>query len=245
MNNFLTPQEIVEMLIESGIKKSSLSYSKRLVMSIMAGMYIALGSHAFIVAYSNQFIRAAVFPVGLMLIVIVGGELFTGNCLMTFSLLRKKITISRYVQTLLQVFIGNFIGSIIIAALLIVSGYYSSDILKETINVIIEGKLNLSFIQAFTRGILCNMLVVMGVWFSSSAKDTIGKIFGCWFPVMLFVLSGYEHVVANMFFFPIGCYLDSSINIIEVLLRNILPVALGNFIGGGIIVPFVYNLVHK
>jgi len=217
---------------------------KRLLMSIMAGLYISLGAQGFMVTYENVFIRAAVFPVGLMLIVLVGGELYTGNCLMTFALLQKKIKVYDYIKSLLQVFTGNFIGALIVVALLYFGGVYNNQVLSETVVKIANAKLSLTFTQALSKGILCNILVSLGVWFATTSKDTTGKLLGCWFPVMLFVLTGYEHVVANMFYLPMAAIYDSTITISKILISNFLPVAIGNFIGGGILVPVVYYRVY-
>ncbi len=213
-------------------------------MSIMAGLYISLGAQGFMVTYENVFVRAAVFPVGLMLIVLVGGELYTGNCLMTFALLQKKIKAYDYIKSLLQVFAGNFIGALIVVALLYFGGVYNNQVLSETVVKIANAKLSLTFTQALSKGILCNILVSLGVWFATTSKDTTGKLLGCWFPVMLFVLTGYEHVVANMFYLPIAAIYDSTITISKILINNFLPVAIGNFIGGGILVPVVYYKVY-
>ncbi len=213
-------------------------------MSIMAGLYISLGAQGFMVTYENVFVRAAVFPVGLMLIVLVGGELYTGNCLMTFALLQKKIKAYDYIKSLLQVFTGNFIGALIVVALLYFGGVYNNQVLSETVVKIANAKLSLTFTQALSKGILCNILVSLGVWFATTSKDTTGKLLGCWFPVMLFVLTGYEHVVANMFYLPMAAIYDSTITISKILISNFLPVAIGNFIGGGILVPVVYYRVY-
>jgi len=240
----LTPKETSEALIVIAQNKVAMTVKNRMIMSIMAGIYISLGAQGFIVAYENLFLRAAVFPVGLMLIVLVGGELYTGNCLMTFAFLQKKITLGEFIKNLLQVFLGNLIGALLVAALLYFGGVYSNAALTETIVKIANSKLQLTFIQALFRGILCNILVSLGVWFATTAKDTTGKILGCWFPVMLFVLCGYEHIVANMFYLPMAAIFDHSITVSKIIIDNFIPVALGNFIGGGILVPMMYYRVY-
>ncbi|WMJ77740.1 MULTISPECIES: formate/nitrite transporter family protein [unclassified Sedimentibacter] len=243
-NVCLTPKETSEALIESAQKKVAMTVKKRYIMSIMAGLYISLGAQGFMVTYDNLFIRAAVFPVGLMLIVLVGGELFTGNCLMTFALLHKKITFKDYMSSLLQVLIGNLIGALVAVGFLYFGGIYNNPAMAETVVNIANSKLSLSFTEALFKGILCNVLVSLGVWFATTSKDTTGKILGCWFPIMLFVLCGYEHVVANMFYLPMAMIVDSAITISEVVLDNFIPVAIGNFIGGGILVPIMYYRVY-
>lgn len=246
MITHLTPKETSDALIESAQNKITMPTKKRLLMSIMAGMYISLGGHGFLVTFENVFIRASVFPVGLMLIVIVGGELFTGNCLMTFALLQGKIKVYDYFKSLVQVLLGNFIGCLLIVSLLYLGGIYNNPALSEPIAQLANIKLSLTLTEAITRGILCNILVTLGVWFSTAAKDTTGKLLGCWFPIMLFALSGYEHIVANMFFMPMAVLLNPTISTLDILLNNFLPVTIGNFIGGGILVPVVYyKIYHK
>lgn len=240
----LTPKETSEALIVTAQNKVAMTVPKRMIMSIMAGLYISLGAQGFMVTYENLFLRAAVFPVGLMLIVLVGGELYTGNCLMTFAYLQKKITLKDYTKSLLQVFLGNLIGALIVVGLLYLGGVYNNTALSETIVKIANSKLSLTFMQSLSKGILCNILVSLGVWFATTAKDTTGKILGCWFPVMLFVLCGYEHVVANMFYLPMAAIFDHSITAANVIVDNFIPVALGNFIGGGILVPMMYYRVY-
>jgi formate/nitrite transporter len=239
----LSPKETSDALIETSIKKASYTTVKRLLLGFMAGIYIALGSQGFLVTYDNALIRASVFPVGLMLIVLVGGELFTGNCLMTFGLIQKEITLRDYLKTLAQVLLGNFLGALFIVALLYFGGVYNKPELAEAVIKVAKAKTSLSFVQVLFKGILCNILVALGVWFASASKDLTGKLLGCWFPVMLFVLCGYEHVVANMFFLPMGAVLDSSITISKIA-ANLIPAALGNFIGGGLVLPIIYNKVY-
>lgn len=216
----------------------------RLLMSIMAGLYISLGAQGFIVTYDNAFIRAAVFPVGLMLIVLVGGELFTGNCLMTVALLQKKIKAGEYAKSLLQVLLGNFIGALLAVALLYFGGIYNNPAIQETVVRIATAKISLTFTEALCKGILCNILVTLGVWLATTSKDTTGKLLGCWFPIMLFVLCGYEHIVANMFYLPMAALFDSTITIYKVLINNFLPVTIGNLVGGGVLIPVVYHMAY-
>lgn len=239
----LSPKETSDALIQSSIRKASHSTAKRMLLSFVAGAYIALGGQGFLVAYDSPFIRAAVFPVGLMLIVLAGGELFTGNCLMTFGLIEKEITLKNYIKVLVQVFCGNFLGALFIVALLYFGGVYNNPVLAEAAVNVAKAKVSLSFVQVLSKGILCNILVTLGVWLATTAKDATGKMLGCWFPVMLFVFCGYEHVVANMFFLPIGAVLDSSVTLTQIL-GNLIPSAIGNYIGGGIVVPVIYHQVY-
>ncbi len=244
-NNYLTPKETADYISDLSCAKASMSVKKRFLLSFMAGLFISLGSQGFLTIYSDPFLRAAVFPVGLMLIILVGGELFTGNCLMTFGCLNKKINLKNFISSISQVWFGNLIGSLFVVLLVYFSGMYKPDsTLANTVATVANAKVSLSFTQILLKGILCNILVALGVWFAYTAKDTIGRLFGCWFPVMLFVLCGYEHCVANMFFLPLGALVDNSITITKIL-SNIIPATIGNFIGGGLLLPVFYFYSYR
>ncbi len=244
-SNYLTPKETADYVSELSVIKAGMGVKKRFLLSFMAGVFISLGSQGFLTIYSNLFLRAAVFPVGLMLIVLVGGELFTGNCLMTFGILNKKINWRSFASSISQVFIGNLIGSLFVVLVVYFSGMYKpGSVLADTIAAVAKAKVSLTFTQILLKGILCNILVALGVWFAYTAKDTTGRLFGCWFPVMLFVLCGYEHCVANMFFLPLGALVDNSISITQII-GNIIPATIGNFIGGGLLIPVFYHYAYN
>lgn len=243
-NNYLTPKETADYVTELSVTKANMKVNKRFLLSFMGGFYIALGGQGFLTMYADPFLRAAVFPVGLMLIILVGGELFTGNCLMTFGSLNKKISVKQLVSSISQVWFGNLIGSLAVVLLVYYSGMYKPDsVLATTIATVAKAKVSQSFVQILSKGIICNILVALGVWFAYTAKDTIGKLFGCWFPVMLFVLCGYEHCIANMFFLPLGALIDNSITITQII-GNLIPSTIGNFIGGGLLLPVLYYQVY-
>jgi len=250
----LTPTEVAEATIKAGIKKANLSSMQMILLGIFAGMFIGFGSHAYITVIQTlgnidtgfaKFMGAAVFPVGLMLVLIAGGELFTGNNLMTLALKDKKITLKKMLKNWCLVYIGNFIGSIILALVISKIGLYNSGAaITEKAIAIAQGKVGLSFEVAFFRGILCNIIVVLAVWISYAAKDITGKIFAVWFPVMMFVLSGFEHSIANMFFLSLGKLLGGNLSWGEICTNNLLPVTLGNILGGAVIVPVVYYICY-
>lgn len=249
----LSPVEVAEATIITGIKKAELSYFKMILLGVFAGMYIGFGAHADITVMQtlcefdigfSKFLGAAVFPVGLMLVLIAGAELFTGNNLMALALLDKKITLKQMLKNWGLVYIGNFIGSVALAWLLSESGLYVSQLMVAKAIGIAEAKISLTFIDAFIRAILCNMLVVLAVWFATASKDIVGKIFAVWFPIMLFVLSGFEHSIANMFFIPLGKFVGFDISWANIWIKNLIPVTLGNIVGGAIIVPIVYYLCY-
>ena len=250
----LTPPEIVKATINAGINKANLNSLQMILLGILAGAFIGFGAHANIVVSQTigsfdvgiaKLLGAGVVPVGLMLVVVGGAELFTGNNLMTLALFDKKITLKQMLKNWSLVYIGNIIGSVLLAYIIVKSDLYKSgsDLSNKAL-AISEGKLALTLQGAILRGILCNIIVVIAVWLSSASKDVIGKIFAIWFPIMLFVLSGFEHSVANMFFIPLGKFLGGNFSWTEIWVNNLIPVTLGNIIGGALIIPGVYYLIY-
>lgn len=249
-----TPSEIAKSMVKSGISKANLSVLKMVLLGVLAGMFIGFGAHADIVVIQTlgksvdigfaKLLGAAVFPVGIMLVVMAGAELFTGNNLMALAVLKKEITLEQMLRNWIFVYIGNFIGSVLLAWLLSKSGLYGSEATMSKAVSIAQAKTSLTVTNALIKGILCNMLVVLGVWMQAGSKDMIGKIFALWFPIMLFVLSGYEHSIANMFFIPLGKFLGADISWTQIWIRNIIPVTIGNIIGGSMLIPIVYYFVY-
>lgn len=270
---FLSPGETVDAVIEAGCKKCSLSILRMFLLGIFAGMFIAFGgfassmvSHTMQNTGLSKFMGAAVFPVGLMLVVICGAELFTGNNLITLSVLDNRVTFSCMLKNWFFVYIGNFVGSVIIAVLILGSGLLntSGGALGGFFIKVAYSKVSLTFSQALIRGILCNILVVLAVCMAVASRDIVSKIWSCWFPIMLFVLSGFEHSIANMFFIPVGILskgnegLAWAAEIIGIsaqklsqltwgsfVLNNLIPVTVGNIIGGAVVVPLVYWYVYR
>lgn len=249
---FLAPKEMIEATIASGKKKASLTLLQMLLLGLLAGIYIGFGGFASITIMQTlknidvglmKFAGAMVFPVGLMLVVICGAELFTGNNLMVFSLLKKEIDGTALLRNWITVYAANFVGSVLLAYLIASGGYLQGSVRELAISIG-QNKMFSSFIVPLLRGILCNVLVVLAVMMATSSQDIISKIFSCWFPIMLFVLSGYEHSVANMFFLPLAKFGGLNVSWGEIFAKNLIPVTLGNIIGGAILVPLVYFAVY-
>ncbi|MFH1854089.1 MAG: formate/nitrite transporter family protein [Candidatus Omnitrophota bacterium] len=188
-----------------------------------------------------RFLAGSVFSVGLMLVLILGSELFTGNILMTIGLIYKKYSFTKVLRSWLVVYLGNLLGAIIIAWLVFKSGLMgSANNLSPTgviaVNIA-ESKMQLTFIEALCRGILCNMLVCLAVIMSIAARTVEGKILGIYFPIMAFVASGYEHSVANMYFLPAALMAKGGLTTdFFSIFNNLIPVTIGNIIGGLLIV---------
>jgi len=253
------------------VKKTTNDPFKLLVLGILAGVYIGFGGELstmighdaakFVGAGLAAFIKGAVFSTGLMLVVIAGAELFTGNNLITLSVLDGKSKLSGLLYNWSIVYVANLIGSVLLAYIMFGSG------LLEGKNVAVgaaalstaAAKSSLAFWPAFFRGILCNWLVCLAVWMALTSRNTIGKVWAIFFPIMAFVASGFEHSVANMYFIPIGMLLKGVNEVVAAataaglspeslanvgwygfLIKNELPVTLGNIIGGGFFVATLY-----
>lgn len=247
-----TPAQVAENYVKAGIGKVNLSTLRMLILGIFAGMYIAFGalaSQAASVTIASpsvaKFVGACIFPVGLMLVLVAGSELFTGNCLLVIPLLEKKVTLLQVIKSWILVYLGNMIGSLLVAFLACTGHVYTlyDSKMAETVVSTAAAKCALPFSDALIKGILCNILVCLAVWVSFAAKELAGKIIALYLPVVVFVLCGYEHSVANMYFIPAGLFASAAYQIPakaltagSFLLSNLLPVTIGNMIGGALIV---------
>lgn len=249
-----SPAEIAGIWIENGIKKAGLSIGKMLVLGIMAGAFIGFGSFVFVLATAAggdafqavmaKLTGAALFPVGLMMVILCGAELFTGNNLMTLALMDKKISAADMLKNWGVVYIGNFIGSLLIAFLFAKSGLLT-DAAAERAIAIAGAKTSIPFMPALIRGILCNMLVVLACWMQAGSKELVGKIFAIWFPIMFFVFAGFEHSIANMTYIPMGIFLGADVSWGAMITANLIPVTIGNLIGGAALVPLAYYYAYR
>ena len=253
--------------------KASLSIPNLLLLGILAGMFIAFGALGSTVVSSGvggglgKLLGACVFPTGLILVVMAGAELFTGNCLMAGPALNGKVKWTGVLRNWCFVYLGNMLGSGIMVRLIMASGFLWNKDLTASFMSIAMAKCTLPFDAALLRGIGCNILVCGAVWMASGADHAAGKALCCFFPVMLFVLCGFEHSVANMFYVPLGVllgkYMGSSfiwhrfdvsyplpegyleqVTISAYLLKNLLPVTIGNIIGGAGL-SMIYARVHR
>jgi formate/nitrite transporter len=201
----------------------------------------------------TKFMSGAVFSLGLMLVIIAGAELFTGNNLMVSSVMTRDITVGRMLKRWGLVYVANFVGSLIVALLFVLSGLWkvSEGALGAAAVRVATAKVSLGFVEAFVRGIGCNWLVCLAVWMALAARQTVGKIFAIFFPIMGFVAIGFEHSVANMYFIPTGLFLHGWKDVAGVagsdsltwgafFVRNLIPVTLGNIVGGGLFVAMSY-----
>ena len=222
-------------------------FFKTLLLAILSGMFLsfaAIGStiaSTFIENYSvSKFMAAIVFPMGLILIILLKTELFTGNSLLIIPLLERNINFKQLIKNLLIVYIGNIIGSLIIA-LLIAKTPLVNKIGDAFINIM-NLKISFDFMTALVLGILCNFLVCMAVYLGTIVNTVVEKVIVIFIPIFLFIILSLEHSVANMFYLSIGYILDNTANLSTILLNNLLPVTIGNVIGGMVFGAIIWYL---
>ena len=268
------PAEMAEKAEETGVTKANLPVGTMFLLAVLAGAFIALGSVFSTTATAgnvgqlpfgvSKLIGGVTFSLGLILVVVAGAELFTGNNLAVMALANGKITVRQLLRGWLIVFAGNFVGSIATAAIIMVSGHYrfGNGAVGANALAIASAKCQLTFLQAIALGVLCNALVCLAIWLCYSARSTTDKILSIIFPITAFVAAGFEHCVANMYLIPIGIFIKSSAptsfwemtsssrNDFEALtwsnflLANLLPVTLGNIFGGSVMVGIVYWFIY-
>ena len=254
------PSEIYQQQLAAAEKKAALPLGKMLALGFLAGACIAFGAATSNMAAHGvanyglaRLVAGSVFPVGLILIVLVGAELFTGNNLMEMALVERRITAGRMLRNLVWVWLSNLAGSVAVAACVWGSGEWGSAghaLGAYTIKVA-AGKAALAPGAAVCSGILCNVLVCLAILAAASSKQTIGKIFAIWFPIMAFVLGGFEHSVANMYYLPAGLMalsdpvcaakaaelgIATGALTVAHAARNLLFVTIGNLVGGMVFV---------
>ncbi len=273
-NLYNTPLQLFEANIDMGETKASLPLLKCILLGMLAGAFIAFGgatSSAAIHNIPNQGLAKAlagcIFPVGLMMIVFVGGELFTGGCLMISGVISKKFSLFAMIKTLLIIYFSNMMGAVIIAVLVYFSGLldYTDGALGAFMIKIAYGKVTMDPFKAVCSGILCNILVCVAVLMAGASRDIVGKVWVIFFPIWAFVVGGWEHCVANMFYIPAGIittcnekYLMKAQELYGITAEqilehvnlggfgyNLLWVTIGNIIGGMFFVAIPLYLVHE
>lgn len=264
-----TPKEIADNYLKIAKAKSELPFLKAFLLAILAGLFIAfagIASAAASVTIENpsiaKLISACVFPAGLSMVVIAGSELFTGNNLMILGVLQKEIKFSAMIKNLIIVYFGNLVGSVLAAFFAFYGGIYSAFSNQFAVSVIKTAatKSSLPFGRAILLGIACNFLVCIAVWMSFAAKSAGGKIACVFFPIMTFVVSGFEHSIANMYYLTAGLltktnpvFLEeaakkgietANLTLENAIFHNLLPVTLGNMIGGMVLVGVFYWIIY-
>lgn len=266
-----TPREIVDANMDGAVQKANLGLSKMIAMGILAGMFIGVGGAASNTAAHSianvglaRVLSGCIFPVGLLMIVLVGAELFTGNCLMIMATMDKRIRVQLLLRNLIVVFFSNLVGALIFDILVFYSGnlnYSNGGLGAYTIKVALD-KATITPLRGLTSGFLCNFLVCVAILNGAAAREVAGKVMATWFPIFAFVINGFEHIVANMYYIPIGIMAKSNPTYVlkaeelygitakqlEALsvngaLNHFIPVTIGNILGG-MFVGFMIYYIH-
>lgn len=266
-----TPALMLEKASTAGTNKAKLRFGPMFILAILAGIYIGFGGvfSTLVATQTNsvwpygfvKMLQGLVFSLGLILVIIGGAELFTGNMLMIIPFLQRKISIGELLRNWGSVYLGNFIGSLILALMIVLSGFpnFSNGLVGETMVKIADAKLHFSFLQAFMLGTLCNILVCLAVWLCYAANSLVDKAVAIIFPVSAFIAAGFEHSIANMYLIPAGLLVKSlnptlfsqvavdpsAFSLVNFLTQNLIPVTLGNMIGGSLFVGIAYFLIFS
>lgn len=250
------PAQMAARVQAGGVAKAALDAPRTFALAVLGGAFIGLGAmFATIVATDSglgfgptRLVTGLAFSLGLILILVGGAELFTGNALIVIAWAERRVTTARLLRNWGIVYIGNFVGAATTAAGVYLSGIHTllGGKVAETALEIANIKTSLGFEEALWRGVFCNALVCLAVWLGFSARTTTDKILCVIFPVSAFVAAGFEHSIANMYFIPLGMLLqtDAGITWSEFLVGNLLPVTLGNVAGGSLMVGLAYWFIY-
>jgi formate transporter len=264
------PAEVAQRMEDAGVKKASLDSWSMFALAILAGAFIGLGAEFFTLVITdsglgfglNKLVGGLVFSLGLILVVVAGAELFTGNNLIVMAWVSGKLTLGQLMRNWIIVYLGNLVGSLGVAMLMFLSGQwkFANYHVGATALSIADAKVNLSFAEGVTRGILCNILVCLAVWLCASGRSVVDKVLAIVFPITAFVASGFEHSIANMYFIPMGLLLKGVPEVVAAagkvagdltsldllgFLANLVSVTTGNIFGGGFMVAVVYWFIYR
>lgn len=260
----LAPAEIEAKAESLGVSKTSMSFKQSFVLSMMAGAFIAMGAMFFCLVSGDpslpfaaqRVLGGCLFSLGLLLVVVCGAELFTGNTMIVMTAASKKISWGAVIKNWIIVFIGNFVGAVIIVGLVYLSGMHTMNggVVGSTMMSVAVGKMTPDWLTLFAKGIMCNFLVCLAVWIGYAGKTVADKMLGILLPIAAFVACGFEHCVANMFFLPMGILLasvglapagvDPSVLTWSGALWNWSATVPGNIVGGALFVGMAYWLAY-
>ena len=251
------PRQIAERVAELGVAKARLPLASLFMLGMLAGAFIGLGSLFAVIVYSDASLGFAarrvlggmVFSLGLLLVVVAGAELFTGNNLLAMAWADGKVSTRELLFNWAVVCAANFAGALLLAALVFLSGHSAMNggAVAQAYREIAAAKTSLPPVQAFFSGLMCNVLVCMAVWMALAGRSVVDKLAAIVLPITAFVAAGFEHSVANMYLIPLGMLLQSAAGepvVLWGLARNLVPVIAGNLVGGSVIVALVYYVIY-
>lgn len=258
-----SPKQITQRIDQVALAKVRLPFLSMMMLGILAGVFIGLGALAFVLVKSDpslsfassQLLGGLVFSLGLILVIVAGAELFTGNNLIVMAWADGKISSAMLLQNWFVVCIANFIGGLGLALLVFLSGHTemnNGQIAEQYVQIALD-KTSLTFCSAFFKGVLCNILVCMAVWMALAGHSVVDKVMAIIFPITIFVAAGFEHSIANMYLIPLGILIQQSADIPigagviswSGLFSNLFPVILGNLFGGSVLVGLVYHVIYR
>jgi len=245
------PAVIAQMIRQSGVLKAQMQLIPLMTLSILGGLFIALGALLYTQTTAGydeltgglKLMGGVAFSLGLILVVVGGAELFTGNTMIVMAYVDRRVSLTMLLRNWAIVLLGNAAGSFLALALVHMSGLLEGDLGARAAEIA-TAKLSLTPVEAFTRGILCNALVCLAVWLSVSARTAMGMIMSIVWPVAAFVAIGLEHSIANLYLIPAGMLVSDTFSLTG-LLSNFVPVVLGNIIGGAGGVALAYRLAYR
>jgi formate transporter len=248
------PAEIASRIEAVGVKKAQLPALPLFTLAVLAGVFIALGAMFYTVTVTGstlgfgptKALGGVAFSLGLVLVVVGGAELFTGNMLIVMAVADGKVTVAAVLRNWAIVFAGNTVGAVGSAAVIIASGTLAAGdgSVAATAAAIAASKLALSADEAFVRGIACNVLVCLAIWLSFASRRVSGKVVCLVIPVAAFVALGFEHSIANLYLIPVGVIAAGESLSLAALAGNLVPVTLGNMVGGGVLVALTYWVIY-
>ncbi len=246
-----SPMEIAARVETAGITKARMPLDKLLMLGMLAGVFIAFGAAFYTLVITGntlgfgvgKLLGGVAFSLGLVLVVIAGAELFTGNNLIVMAWADSEASTMQLIRNWAATYVSNGAGAMVIALLMFWSGTLQLGGVGATAAEIAQTKMQLPFIEAFVRGILCNALVCLAVWISYASHRVSGKIMALIFPVTAFVALGFEHSIANFYLIPVGLLQGAEGNLGDFV-QNMVPVTLGNIVGGGGAVALVYWVIY-
>ncbi|MFT6986597.1 MAG: formate transporter [Psychromonas sp.] len=269
----LLPHQITEKADNIAYSKATKAFLSAFYLAVTAGMFISLAFVFYVTVTTGtqnvawgikNLIGGAAFSLGLLLVVVVGGELFTSSTLTLIAKASQRITTMQMLKNWTVVYFGNFVGATFLVFLIFFAGLYNADNGQWGLTAlnIAQHKLHHSFTEAVALGILCNIMVCLAIWMAFGARSVTDKMFAVLLPVAMFVSSGFEHCIANMFMVPIGILIQhygspefwlsighnasefADITTLNFLINNLIPVTLGNIIGGGVIVGLMHWMIY-
>lgn len=249
-----SPSEVAERVEAVGVRKARLPFVQLFTLGVLAGGFIGLGAlyYTLVVSDANlgfaarRVLGGLAFSLGLILVVVAGAELFTGNNLLVMAWAGRRISGAELLRNWVIAYLGNFVGAFGLALLVVLSrqGMMNGSSVAAQATAIAAAKASLPFAEAFFKGVLCNVLVCLAVWLAMAGRSVTDKILAVIFPISAFVAAGFEHSVANMYFLSVGFLLEGNI-LNPGFVRNLVPVTLGNIAGGGIMVALIYFIVYR